>query len=75
MFYTSNKDISQNGKEFLPDTKVRFSIQNEIETGTVIKQKVNSAIIEIEETVNNRDLIFQTQGMVVISYKDLTIIN
>lgn len=75
MFYSSNKDISQNGKQFLPNSRVQFSIQNEIERGTVVKQKVNSAIIEIDETLENRDLIFQTQGMVVISYKDLTLIN
>ena len=41
---------SEFGLEFEVDTPVRFSFQDQAETGEVVKQLRNSAIIKIKET-------------------------
>lgn len=71
MFVHKEKKVSQVGEKFPPDTKVSFVIKNEQEFGTVIKQNINSAVVEINETQDNHTLVFQTQGTIVISYKEL----
>ncbi|MBE9388442.1 hypothetical protein [Vagococcus salmoninarum] len=71
MFRPAQKVASEIGKDFLPDTKVKFYFRGDLETGKVIKQMTNSAIISIKKTADNKDVIFQTNGNIVISYEDL----
>lgn len=73
MFRPNEKGASEIGKEFLPDTKVKFYFRGDLETGKIVKQMTNSAIVSIKETDDNEDVIFQTNGNMVVSYEDLTI--
>ena len=73
MFRPAKKEASAIGKEFVPNTKVKFYFRGDLERGKVVKQMTNSAIIAIEETADNRDVIFQTNGNIVISYDDLKV--
>ncbi len=59
------------GLEFEIDTPVSFTVQEHAETGTVIKQLRNSAIIEIDETRANRELMRKSNGVITINYKYL----
>ena len=75
MFRPTKKEASEIGKEFVPDTKVKFYFRGDLETGKVIKQMTNSAIISIKATPSNKDVIFQTNGNIVISYDELKLKN
>ncbi|GGI66672.1 MULTISPECIES: hypothetical protein [Enterococcus] len=62
---------SEFGLEFTAETPVRFTIQNQAETGTVTKQLKNSAVVQINETDLNRDLMVRSNGVMIINYKEL----
>ncbi|MDY3706576.1 hypothetical protein K5X77_02480 [Vagococcus lutrae] len=73
MFRPTKKAVSEEGVAFTPETPVTFVHDGEVESGTVFKQLTNSAIIEIDETEDNDDLMFQSEGRLVVSYDDLHI--
>lgn len=73
MFRPKKKEASEIGKLFVPETKVKFYFRGDLETGEIVKQMTNSAIVSIKETSDNRDVIFQTNGNIVISYEDLKV--
>ncbi|MHC5268455.1 hypothetical protein ACYSNO_04600 [Enterococcus sp. LJL98] len=62
---------SEIGLEFEVDTPVSFYFQEQAETGEVVKQLRNSAIIKINETTENRDLMRRSNGVIIINYKEL----
>ena len=59
------------GLEFEVATPVSFSFQEQAETGEVVKQLRNSAIIKIDETKENIDLMRRSNGVIIINYKEL----
>ena len=48
-----------------------FGLEFEAETGEVVKQLRNSAIIKIKETQENSDLMRRSNGVIIINYKQL----
>lgn len=64
-------DPSEAGKGFPVQTHVTFTIYGEAQTGTITKQLRNSAVVEIDESSDNEELINQSNGVVVINYKQL----
>ena len=62
---------SDAGKGFQVDTHVKFTIYGKPQTGTVTKQLKNSAVVEIDETGENQQLMTQSNGVVIINYKQL----
>lgn len=75
MFRPTQNIASEVGLEFIPDTKVKFYFRGDLVNGTIVKQMTNSAIVSIVETNDNKDIIFQTNGNMVVSYDDLAIKN
>jgi len=71
LFRPTKRTVSDEGKQFKPQTVVTFYLHGQLETGKVVKQLQNAAIVEIKETTNNDEVIFQTQGNTVVSYQDL----
>lgn len=62
---------SEAGEGFLVDTHVKFSIYGKPQTGTVAKQLKNSAVIELDETPDNQQLLTQSNGVLIINYKHM----
>ncbi|MFV0560612.1 MAG: hypothetical protein ACK5NA_07845 [Enterococcus sp.] len=62
---------SELGQKFGIDTHVTFTIHGKTQTGTVSKQLKNSAVVEIDETTDNSQLMTQSKGVVIINYKQL----
>ena len=62
---------SEIGEAFTVNTPVVFKIQNHLETGTVTKQLKNSAVVELDETADNQHLMIQSNGVVIINYKQM----
>lgn len=75
MFRPTQNTTSEVGRFFLPDTKVYFYFRGDLVNGTIVKQMTNSAIVSIKETSENQEIIFQTNGNMVVSYDDLAIKN
>ena len=48
-----------------------FAIHGKPQTGTISKQLKNSAVVEIDETDENANLMTQSKGVVIINYKEL----
>ncbi|MGX7200512.1 hypothetical protein ACWOEH_11795 [Enterococcus nangangensis] len=69
--YNHRPEPSQLGQEFGLDTKVTFVLNGQQQTGKVAKQLANSAVVEIDEDHDNEKLIFRSNGVVVINYKQL----
>ncbi|AYW46188.1 hypothetical protein [Tetragenococcus koreensis] len=69
--FDTSIDPSEVGKEFTVDEHVAFEVHNQSETGTITKQLKNSALIKIDETSSNQDLIGQTNGVIIINYKQM----
>ncbi|EPH99648.1 hypothetical protein D920_01204 [Enterococcus faecalis 13-SD-W-01] len=63
---------SELGKKFTIDTHVTFQINGETQTGTISKQLKNSAVVEIDKTDDNNNLMTQSKGVVIVNYKQLT---
>ena len=59
---------SDAGRGFQVDTHVKFTIYGKPQTGTVTKQLKNSAVVETGE---NQQLMTQSNGVVIINYKQL----
>ncbi|MGX7352736.1 hypothetical protein [Enterococcus canis] len=59
------------GKAFSVDTPVTFTVYGRPQTGRVAKQLKNSAVVEIDETRDNAELVNQSNGVVLINYKKL----
>lgn len=64
-------DPSEAGKAFPVKTHVMFTIRGQSQTGVVTKQLKNAAVIEIDEKKDNEDLINQSNGVVVVNYKQM----
>ncbi|HLQ40303.1 MAG TPA: hypothetical protein VK118_05005 [Tetragenococcus sp.] len=62
---------SEAGKLFKVHTRVVFKVHNRLETGTITKQLKNSAVIEIDETSDNEELLIQSNGVIIINYKKM----
>lgn len=62
---------SSEGDLFTVDTQVTFLIHGQRQTGTVTKQLNNSAVVEIDESPDNVDLLAKSNGVIVINYKKL----
>lgn len=62
---------SEFGEKFTIDTHVTFAIHGKPQTGTISKQLKNSAVVEIDETDENANLMMQSKGVVIINYKEL----
>lgn len=62
---------SEVGQPFKVHTHVVFKVHNHLETGTITKQLKNSAVVEIDETKDNEDLMIQSNGVVIINYKKM----
>ncbi|MGM9903344.1 hypothetical protein A5844_001926 [Enterococcus sp. 10A9_DIV0425] len=65
---------SETGEKFTTATHVAFTIHGQQQTGTITKQLKNSAVVEIDETDENANLMTQSKGLIIINYKDLTTI-
>lgn len=48
-----------------------FTIHGKSQTGTISKQLKNSAVVEIDETAENANLMTQSKGVVIVNYKEL----
>lgn len=66
---------SEFGLEFTVETPVSFTVQNQAETGIIVKQLKNSAVVGINKTDDNHDLIVKSNGVMIINYKELAVIN
>ncbi|GCF95111.1 hypothetical protein NRIC_30020 [Enterococcus florum] len=64
-------DPSEAGKKFPVQTHVTFLVHDKPQTGIVTKQLKNSAIVELDERKDNGSLMTQSNGIVVINYKQL----
>jgi len=64
-------DPSELGKTFPITTQVTFTVHGKKQTGKVTKQLRNAAIVEIDETTANTNLINESNGVAVINYKQL----
>ena len=62
---------SEFGEPFPVDTHVKFHVNSRLDSGTITKQLKNSAVVEIDETEDNGELINQSNGVVIINYKHL----
>lgn len=62
---------SSEGDLFTVDTQVTFLIHGHLQTGIITKQLSNSAVVEIDETNENSDLMVKSNGVIVINYKEL----
>ncbi|MGX7197543.1 hypothetical protein [Enterococcus olivae] len=62
---------SQFGETFKVNTPVVFKLNDHLETGTVTKQLKNSAVVEIDETAENHQLMVQSNGVVIVNYKHM----
>lgn len=62
---------STEGKSFDVDTHVKFVIHGSLQTGKITKQLKNSAVVEIDETNENAQLMNRSNGVVIINYKQL----
>ena len=62
---------SEIGEKFKINTHVMFTIHGKSQTGTISKQLKNSAVVEIDETAENANLMTQGKGVVIVNYKEL----
>ena len=62
---------SQLGETFPIDTHVVFKIHEHLQTGVITKQLKNSAVVELDETLENQELVVQSNGIVIVNYKHL----
>ncbi|MEO2742732.1 hypothetical protein ABHA66_09205, partial [Enterococcus faecium] len=62
---------SEIGEKFKINTHVMFTIHGKPQTGTISKQLKNSAVVEIDETAENANLMTQSKGVVIVNYKEL----
>lgn len=62
---------SQIGEHFEVDMQVTFVLNGQKESGTIKKQLSNSAIVELDKTEFNDELVTRSNGVVIISYKQL----
>lgn len=60
---------SEYGTTFTVDTPVAFKVNDHLETGIITKQLKNSAVVELDHTADNKQLINQSNGVVIINYK------
>ncbi len=67
-------DPSEDGKKFPIGTHVKFKVQGSSQSGIVIKQLVNSAIVDIDITKANTTLILNTKGQTVVNYHNLFVL-
>jgi len=63
---------SQEGSTFEVATPVTFTIHGIQQTATITKQLKNSAVVELNETADNQKLVTQSNGVLIINYKQLT---
>ena len=63
---------SAEGANFEVATPVMFTIHGIKQTGTVTKQLKNSAVVELNQTAENQKLVTQSNGVLIINYKQLT---
>lgn len=63
---------SAEGQSFSVATPVMFKIRGTKQTGVVSKQLRNSAVVELNETSENQKLVTQSNGVLIINYKQLT---
>lgn len=63
---------SEFGEDFAVDAHVAFLVHGKKQTGVVTKQLKNSAVVEIDETQMNNNLMVQSNGVMVVNYKHLT---
>lgn len=66
---------SEIGEKFKINTHVMFTIHGKSQTGTISKQLKNSAVVEIDETAENANLMTQSKGVVIVNYKELKDLN
>ena len=59
---------SQEGSTFEVATPVMFTFHGKKQTGTITK----SAVVELNETPENQKLVSQSNGVLIINYKQLT---
>ncbi|MGO3791045.1 MAG: hypothetical protein ACTJG1_06150 [Enterococcus gilvus] len=64
-------DPSEEGKKFPVKTHVLFTIRGRSQTGIVTKQLKNAAVVEIDDKKGNEELINQSNGVVVVNYKQM----
>ena len=69
-FY-ENGNFWKIGEKFKINTHVMFTIHGKPQTGTISKQLKNSAVVEIDETAENANLMTQSKGVVIVNYKEL----
>lgn len=62
---------SQFGEAFTVNTPVMFKVDNRLQTGTITKQLKNSAVVEIDETAENQQLMLHSNGVVIVNYKHM----
>ncbi|GAA3018096.1 hypothetical protein [Tetragenococcus solitarius] len=69
--FDTSIDPSELGKEFTVNEQVSFKVHNQTETGIITKQLKNSAVIAIDKTQENQELISQSNGVIIINYKQM----
>lgn len=62
---------SDEGQNFAVATPVTFIFHGAKQTGTVTKQLRNSAVVELDQTPENQKLMTQSNGVLIINYKQL----
>ncbi len=62
---------SEIGETFAVNTAVTFKINEHLQTGTITKQLKNSAVVELDETTENAQLINKSNGVVIVNYKHM----
>ncbi|MBO0461113.1 MULTISPECIES: hypothetical protein [Enterococcus] len=69
--FETKVEPSEFGEKFTTDTHVTFMLHGKTQTGTISKQLKNSAVVAIDETNENADLMTQSKGVIIINYKDM----
>lgn len=65
---------SLEGNLFTVDTKVTFLLQGEKQNGIIVKQLVNSAVVEMDRTDDNASFFHKNNGVIVVNYKKLQVV-
>lgn len=63
--------VSDTGKDFDVSTPVAFLFNGKAQTGKIKKQLRNSAVVNLDKTPDNSNLITKSNGVVIINYKEL----
>ncbi len=69
--YNHIPEPSEIGEKFKPNVEVRFLLNGRRFTGKVKKQLSHAALVTIDDTPENEELVFQKNGVIVVNYRQL----